>query len=103
MKTADPPEALMGQLATSIVHEITQPLTATVSNAQAALRWLSGQPPNLQEVRLALDRIVKDGKRARDVVGRIRSPSFTRRHLGETASRSMKPSVRSLRWRVAKS
>jgi hypothetical protein len=40
---------------------------------RASLHWLSGQPPNLQEARLALGRIVKGGKRARDVVDRIRS------------------------------
>jgi C4-dicarboxylate-specific signal transduction histidine kinase len=65
--------ATMGQLAASIAHEISQPIAATVSNGKAALNWLSGQPPNLQEARLSLDRIVKDGKRAGDVVGRIRS------------------------------
>jgi PAS domain S-box-containing protein len=61
----------LGQLSASIVHEVRQPVAATVTNAQAALRWLSAQPSNLQEVRQALSRIVKDADRASDVVGRI--------------------------------
>jgi C4-dicarboxylate-specific signal transduction histidine kinase len=62
----------MGQLTASIAHEVKQPIAATVSNAQAALRWLEGQPPDLEEVRQALAHIVQDGKRAGDVVGRTR-------------------------------
>jgi PAS domain S-box-containing protein len=64
--------ATMGQLTVSIAHEVKQPIAATVSNAQAALRWLAREPPNFDEVRQALASIVKDGKRAGDVVGRIR-------------------------------
>src|SRR5262245_11712467 len=64
--------ATMGQLTASIAHEVKQPIAATVSNAQAALRWLGRQPPDLEEVRQALAHIVQDGKRAGDVVGRIR-------------------------------
>lgn len=62
--------ATMGQLTASIAHEVKQPIAATVSNAQAALRWLGRQPPDLEEVRQALAHIVQDGKRAGDVVGR---------------------------------
>jgi PAS domain S-box-containing protein len=65
--------ATMGQLAASIVHEITQPVAATVTNADTALCWLDAQPPDLEEVRQALDRIVRDSKRAGDVIGRIRA------------------------------
>lgn len=65
----------MGQLAASIVHETMQPIAATITNAHAALRWLSADPPNLEQVRDALDRIVKDGSRAGDVVGRLRTLS----------------------------
>ena len=64
--------ATMGQLTASIAHEVNQPIAATVTNAQAALRWLAARPPNLEEVRQALDHIVKDGNRAGDVIGRIR-------------------------------
>jgi PAS domain S-box-containing protein len=63
----------MGQLTASISHEINQPIAAVVSNAQAALRWLDMRPPNPHEVREALGRIVKDGRRASDVISRIRA------------------------------
>lgn len=63
----------MGQLSASIAHEVNQPIAATVTNAQAALRWLRAHPPNLDEVRDCLDRIVEDGKRAGNVIGGIRA------------------------------
>jgi PAS domain S-box-containing protein len=63
----------MGQLTASIAHEVSQPIAATILNAQAALRWLSAQPPNLDEVRQTLGRIRDDSKRAGDVIGRIRA------------------------------
>ncbi|MGF6721120.1 PAS domain S-box-containing protein [Paraburkholderia sp. GAS41] len=64
--------ATMGQLAASIAHEVNQPIAATVANAWAALRWLSAEPPELDEIRLVLGRIVNDGSRAGSVIGRIR-------------------------------
>jgi C4-dicarboxylate-specific signal transduction histidine kinase len=63
----------MGQLTASIAHEVNQPIAATVTNAQAALRWLRAQPPDLDEVRASLSRIVEDGKRAGNVIGGIRA------------------------------
>ena len=63
----------MGQLTASIAHEVNQPIAATVTNAQAAVRWLGAKPPNLDKVRQALGRIVRDGNRAGAVVGRIRA------------------------------
>ena len=65
--------AVMGQLTASIAHEVNQPIAATVTNAQAGLRWLGAEPPNLDEVRQAFGRIVRDGARAGAVVGRIRA------------------------------
>jgi signal transduction histidine kinase len=64
--------ATMGQLSASIAHEVNQPITATVTNAQAALRWLGARPPDLDEVRQALGRILRDGNRAGDVIDRVR-------------------------------
>ena len=64
--------AAVGQLTASIAHEVNQPIAATVINAQGALRWLGCQPPELEEARQALAHIVKDGKRAGDVIGRTR-------------------------------
>jgi C4-dicarboxylate-specific signal transduction histidine kinase len=65
--------ATTGQLTASIVHEVKQPLGATVTNAQAALRWLEHRPPDLEEVRQALNRIVRDGNHANEVIDRIRA------------------------------
>jgi PAS domain S-box-containing protein len=64
--------ATMGQLTASIAHEVNQPIAAAVTNAQAALRWLGARPPDLEEVRQALTRIVRDVNRAGDVICRIR-------------------------------
>jgi C4-dicarboxylate-specific signal transduction histidine kinase len=65
--------ATTGQLTASIAHEVNQPIAAAVTNAQAALRWLDARPPDLDEVRQALARIVRDAHRAGDVIGRIRN------------------------------
>jgi PAS domain S-box-containing protein len=63
----------MGQLAASIAHEVNQPVAAVVANAHAALRWLGAQPPDLEEVRQALDDIIKDSNRAGEIIDRIRA------------------------------
>ncbi|HTR14115.1 MAG TPA: AAA family ATPase [Roseiarcus sp.] len=65
--------ATMGQLTASIAHEVNQPIGASVTNAQAALRWLDRAAPDLEEVRQALSRIVRDGVRASAVLDRIRN------------------------------
>jgi len=62
-----------GQLAASIAHEVSQPIAAALTNANTARRWLGAEPADLEEVRQALDRIIRDGERARDVIGRIRA------------------------------
>jgi PAS domain S-box-containing protein len=65
--------ATIGQLTASIAHEVNQPITAAVTYALAARRWLGAEPPNFQEVDDALSLIVKEGNRAGEVVGRIRA------------------------------
>jgi C4-dicarboxylate-specific signal transduction histidine kinase len=65
--------ATMGQLAASIAHEINQPIAAAVTNANSGLLWLAAQPPDLEEARDAFDRIIKAGKQAGEVIGRIRA------------------------------
>jgi C4-dicarboxylate-specific signal transduction histidine kinase len=62
----------MGELVASIAHEVNQPLAAIVTNGNAGLRWLAQRPPNLTEVQNTLTRIVQDGSRAGEVIGRIR-------------------------------
>lgn len=64
--------ATMGQLVASIAHEVNQPIAAAILNANAALRWLNAQPPEIEEVRQVLDRLINDANRAADVLGRIR-------------------------------
>jgi PAS domain S-box-containing protein len=63
----------IGQLAASIAHEVSQPIAAALTNANAAWRWLGAEPPDLEEVRQALGRIIRDGRRASDIIGRIRA------------------------------
>jgi PAS domain S-box-containing protein len=63
--------ATMGQLSASIAHEVKQPITAAVTYAESARRWLGAEPPNFREVDDALSHIVKEGKRAGEVVARI--------------------------------
>lgn len=57
----------------SIAHEVNQPLTGIVTNANACRRWLAGATPNLDEARDAVGRILRDGNRASDVITRIRA------------------------------
>ena len=56
----------------SVAHEVTQPITAIVTNAQAARNFLNRRPPDLDEVRQVLDCIVRDAYRVSDVIYRIR-------------------------------
>jgi PAS domain S-box-containing protein len=65
--------ATMGQLTATIAHEVNQPIAATVTHAQAALRWLRAESPNLEEVQQALTSIVNDGNRAGEVINRTRA------------------------------
>jgi len=63
----------MGELASSIAHEINQPIGAIATNGNAAVRWLGQQPPNVEGAEEALECIVRDANRAADVIGRIRA------------------------------
>jgi len=64
---------MLGELAASVAHEVNQPLAGVVSNASAGLRWLAGETPNVEEAREGLHRIVRDGKRAGEIIARIRA------------------------------
>jgi C4-dicarboxylate-specific signal transduction histidine kinase len=65
--------ATVGQLTASIAHEVNQPVTALVTNAQSALHMLSANPPDLKQAREALDDIIKDGRRVSEVIDHIRA------------------------------
>ena len=64
--------ATIGQLTASIAHEVSQPITAMIGNAEASLRWLDRQPPDLAEARQLLKRIASDGRRVGNIVDRTR-------------------------------
>jgi PAS domain S-box-containing protein len=82
--------SMMGELAASIAHEVNQPLSGIVSNGSACLRWLAGEAPNVEEVREAVGDMVRDGKRAGEVIARIRAltrktaPAAEKLDLNET-------------------
>lgn len=62
----------MGELTASLAHEVNQPIAAAVTNANTCLRWLTGEHPDLEEARAAAMRIVIDGKRAAEIISRVR-------------------------------
>jgi PAS domain S-box-containing protein len=63
----------LGEMTASISHEVSQPLAAVVNAAGACLRWLNGNPPNLDEARRAAEWIIKEGNRAAEVIRRVRA------------------------------
>jgi len=62
----------MGELTASLAHEVNQPIAAASTNANTCLRWLAGDTPDIEEARAAAMRIVKDSKRAAEIINRIR-------------------------------
>ena len=83
----------LGELTATIAHEINQPLGAIVNNAGASLRWLAAQ--NVDEVRQSIERVIKDGHRASEIISRIRAllkksaPQKDLLHLNDTISEIM--------------
>jgi PAS domain S-box-containing protein len=64
---------MMGELAAALAHEIRQPIAASITSANACLRWLARDPPDLERARAAAARIEQDGNRAADVINSLRS------------------------------
>jgi PAS domain S-box-containing protein len=62
----------MGELTASLAHEVNQPIAAAVTDANTCLRWLTRDPPDLEEAREAASRMAKDATRVADIVSRIR-------------------------------
>ena len=71
----------MGELTASLAHEVNQPLSAIVANGHACLRWLSADPPNFAKAREAVERTIRDGQDAGEIVRRVRA--LFRRAPGE--------------------
>jgi PAS domain S-box-containing protein len=65
--------SLLGELAAAIAHDVNQPLSGIVSNGSACLRWLARDTPDIEEVREAVGDMVRDGKRAGEIITRLRS------------------------------
>jgi signal transduction histidine kinase len=82
----------MGELATSLAHELNQPLTGILANAQAAQRFLDGKPLDLDEIRAILADIVDDDKRAGEIIQRLRE--FLRKGQGEVVPLDLNMVVR---------
>ena len=64
---------MLGELASSLAHEINQPIAATITSANACLRWLTRDPPDLDRACAATIRITKDGNRAAEIIQRLRA------------------------------
>ncbi|WP_397453083.1 nitrogen regulation protein NR(II) [Pseudomonas sp. NA-150] len=85
----------LGELAASIAHEVNQPLAAVTTNAEAGLRWLNREVPDLGEVRSAISRISSEAQRAGEVIKRIRAlsrksePHYLPLELGEVVEESL--------------
>jgi C4-dicarboxylate-specific signal transduction histidine kinase len=62
----------MGELTASLAHEVNQPIAAAITDANTCIRWLSRDQPDLEEARAAASRIVQDGRRAGEIVNRVR-------------------------------
>ena len=65
--------SMLGELMASLAHEINQPITATITNASAGLRWLARDEPDLEEARTAIKRIEEQGRRTAEIIARLRS------------------------------
>ena len=63
----------LGELTASIAHEVNQPLAGVVANAEACLRWLDRETPDLDAVRRSVEWIIDDGNRASEVIRRVRA------------------------------
>jgi PAS domain S-box-containing protein len=64
---------MLGELAAALAHEIKQPIAASITSANACLRWLAHDPPDMERARAAATRVEQDGNRAADVIDRLRS------------------------------
>lgn len=83
--------SMLGELAASIAHEVNQPLAAVVTYGEAGRRWLSREPLDRAELSDCIERIMANGRRATDVIGRVRS--LAKQGQGQTARLSLAATV----------
>src|ERR1700741_4242971 len=83
--------ATVAELSASIAHELNQPLTAVIANAQACKRWLAASPPNLSEARASVERVVRDARSADETMQSIRA--LFRRQTFQKRARNVKDMV----------
>jgi PAS domain S-box-containing protein len=87
--------SMVAELSASISHELSQPLTAVLSNGEACRNWLSIHPPNLERAQLAAEDIVRDGSKAAEIVRRVKAlfqhaaPHKTELNLREVVSETL--------------
>jgi two-component system, LuxR family, sensor kinase FixL len=85
----------LGEFTASIAHEVNQPLAGIFTNAEASLRWLDREPPQIKEARGAMERVIRDAERASGVVRRIRdltkkaTPEMTRLDINDVVNDAM--------------
>ena len=85
----------LGELTASIAHEVNQPLAGIFTNGEASLRWLDREPPQIEEARRAIERVIRDAERASGVVRRIRdlakkaTPEMTRLDINDVVNDAM--------------
>jgi PAS domain S-box-containing protein len=79
----------LGELASSIAHEILQPLSAIVTSGEASLRWLVRQQPDITEARLGLEQMIASALRATEIVHRVRS--LSKKHKTENTAFELNP------------
>jgi signal transduction histidine kinase len=84
--------SIVGELAASIAHEVNQPLSGIVSSGSACLRWLAADPPNVEEARESVRRIVAAGRHAGEVIARIRA--LTKRTAAPTETLDLNETIR---------
>jgi signal transduction histidine kinase len=90
--------SIVGELAASIAHEVNQPLSGIVSSGSACLRWLAADPPNLEEARESVRRIVAAGRHAGEVIARIRA--LTTRTAAPAAQLDLNETIRQVLFLV---
>ncbi|WP_158091550.1 sensor histidine kinase [Bradyrhizobium canariense] len=81
----------MGQLTASIGHEVNQPIAALIINAETTIRWLDREQPSLEKVRPLIDRVISDGKRAANIINRIRN--FSRKAPAQIADTDVNEAI----------